>query len=253
MALNNDDQKRIRKYLLGHLTEAEQGEIEERLFTDDDLSEELEVSKDEVIEDYIASELSRKERRWLEQHFLASPEGRQRHRFAVALDRVNTRPAQGLSLIGRFQELWRSQPFAVAALASAIVVIVVGLTMVIRREQVRPVVAATLSNSTYTRGKDDSQSANEIPPATKVFLPPNTGELRLTLPIPEPATPEARYRAELVDVVEALTITNHDPKSVTVTIPAAQLQPGDYALRLYRVKTDGGEERIPGSYFFVVE
>ena len=54
---------------------------------EDDLLEELEISKGELVEEYCAAELSREEHQWFEQHYLASPEGRQRYALALTLDR----------------------------------------------------------------------------------------------------------------------------------------------------------------------
>ena len=72
MALNNHDEARIRDYLLGHLSDEEQEKIEERLMTEDDLFEELEISKGELIEEYRAGELSRNDHEWFAEHYLAS-------------------------------------------------------------------------------------------------------------------------------------------------------------------------------------
>ena len=58
MALNDQDQARIRDYLLGHLSDEEQEKIETRLMTEDDLFEELEISKTELVEEYRAGELA---------------------------------------------------------------------------------------------------------------------------------------------------------------------------------------------------
>ena len=81
MSLNNSDQQEIRRYLLGQLEDEEQQKIEDRLMTENDLFEELEISKGEIVEEYCAGELTTKERDWLEQHFLASPEGQRRRTF----------------------------------------------------------------------------------------------------------------------------------------------------------------------------
>jgi hypothetical protein len=54
MALSTHDQTKIREYLLGHLNDQEQEQIEERLIVDDDLFQELEISKGELIEEYCA-------------------------------------------------------------------------------------------------------------------------------------------------------------------------------------------------------
>ena len=66
MALNNNDQARIREYLLGRLSDEEQEKIEEQLMVNDDLFEELEISKCELIEEYSAGELSQTDRESLE-------------------------------------------------------------------------------------------------------------------------------------------------------------------------------------------
>src|ERR1044072_7205185 len=86
MALNNQDQAQIREYLLGKLSEAEQEKIEERLMVEDELCDGLEAAKDELVEEYCGGELDEPERRWLEDHFLASPEGRQRQAFVLSMD-----------------------------------------------------------------------------------------------------------------------------------------------------------------------
>ena len=78
MALNNHDQARIREYLLGRLSDEEEEKIEERLMVDDDLFEELEISKGELIEEYSAGELNQTDRKSFEDGYLASPEGRKR-------------------------------------------------------------------------------------------------------------------------------------------------------------------------------
>src|SRR5262245_11956395 len=124
MALSENDQLTIREYLLGKLTEDEQEKIEERLMVEDDLFQELEISKGELIEDYRAGELSRQEKASFEQ-FLSTPEGGERHVFAVAMNCVGR--AQRPSLREKFGNLFRMPQWAVAAVASAIVLIIVGV------------------------------------------------------------------------------------------------------------------------------
>src|ERR1044072_9739723 len=86
MALNEHDQGRIGGYLLNKLSESEREEIEERLMVEDDLFQELEIAKGELIEEYREGELKGKDRQSFENGFLSSPEGRKRHVFAVAID-----------------------------------------------------------------------------------------------------------------------------------------------------------------------
>jgi hypothetical protein len=80
-------------------------------------------------------------------------------------------------------------------------------------------------------------------------------ELKISLKLPEPATPDTKYRAELDDRRETtnVKVTSQNADSVLVTIPARQLPTGYYAIRLFAIGGDGTEQQIPGDYFFVVE
>src|SRR5215213_1519407 len=127
MALNDQDQARVRDYLLGHLSDEEQDKIEERLMTEDDLFDELEISKGELIEEYCGGELSRNEHEWFEQHYLASADGKQTHAVAVALNTVKCPiPApRKLTWFERLQNFLKVHRWAVAAATSAAVLIIV--------------------------------------------------------------------------------------------------------------------------------
>jgi len=252
MALNNSDQERIRGYLLGQLNDEDLQTIEERLMTENELFEELEVSKGGIIEEYCAGELTATEREWLEQHFLASPEGKLNRRFALALKQSKRKsPKQGTffeRLKTRFSDLWNSQPWAVAAIASAAVVLVVA--GIVLRTTIGPsqptFLSLTLTNSSATR-------TGESEPAAKVSLPRNVDELRITLVLPESSPLASSYRVEAVDGINTLSVARSNSSSVSVIVPAAQLRRGQYALRLYAIRPDGTEERVSGNYFFTVE
>jgi hypothetical protein len=84
-----------------------------------------------------------------------------------------------------------------------------------------------------------------------VKLPPNTG-LELTLTIPENARGAKDYIARLANGNE-LDIDKRTDNTVTVKIPPALSMPGTHAVQLSKVKADGTEERIPGSYYFSVQ
>src|SRR4051794_29764281 len=92
MALSNHDQAQLRAYLLGKLSDDEQQKIEERLMVEDELFDEFEVSKDELIEEYHAGDLAQNERRWFEENFLATSEGRDRHAFTLAMECLQRKP-----------------------------------------------------------------------------------------------------------------------------------------------------------------
>src|SRR5687768_12864644 len=82
MPLSEHDHDITRRYLLGQLTDDEEQKLEERLLSEDDFFQEVELTKDELAQEYASGELTAKERKWLQENFLASPEGKQRHEFA---------------------------------------------------------------------------------------------------------------------------------------------------------------------------
>ena len=252
MALNNNDQVSVRNYLLGHLGDEEQQKIEERLMLEDDLFEELEISKGELIEEYRAGELSQKEREWFERHFLGSAEGKQRYTFSEAMDLVATRnkpEPESLSWFRRLQNILGASPWVISTATAGVILITVGIIFSIRSPQPQGSLAVTLTNSALTRSNTGATKY------TRVALKPDVGEVRLTLPLPAGATPGVDYRVELDNRSERKNLkpSAHDANSVSVVIPAAQLPPGPYALILFAVQADKTEQAIPGHYFFNVE
>ena len=250
MALSNNDVAKIRDYLLGHLTEEEQERIEERLMVEDDFFEELEISKGELIEEYQAGELSQNDHEWFQHHYLATPEGKRRHTFALALDSIQRPiplPAPKPTLLDRLRSLFKTQQtWPVAATAALVLMAGVGLQFYLTRSPSYQDVE--LANNIADR----SPTANQYP---KVTLSPDAGGLRISLKLPASATPGARYRAEFDNRtdVETMTPTRQDANAVVVEIPAKKLPAGLYALRLYEIKADGTEQRVPGEYRFEIK
>lgn len=79
--------ERMRRYLLGELSEEEQVELERRFFADEDLHEQLLAVEDELRYDYAQGVLNRKQRELFEKRFLTTPEARMR--AAIAGDILN--------------------------------------------------------------------------------------------------------------------------------------------------------------------
>jgi hypothetical protein len=249
MALSDHDQSHIREYLLGKLSDEEQQAIEERLMVDDDLFQELEISKGELIEEYSAGELGQKEQQWFESHYLASTEGSERRLFANALDTLGRRqPApQPVGLLNRIAAFF-TQSSPLAGLATAGVIIAVAIGIWVNSTTPQNSLAVTLTNSTMNRTATESQYQ-------RITLNRDVAELKISLPLPEAARNAARYRAELDnrDHVKSLTPAGYDGNSVLVTIPAQQVPDGLYALTLYAIQSDGNEQAVPGHYFFEVQ
>lgn len=142
-------QQLLRQYLLGApLDEAVERSIEERLLTDDDFCDEIEIAEDELIEQYLGNELSASERARFEEDFLNTIERQQKfsvartlNRYAATKAEVDSAPAEkgsvGVRVIGaRDNEndaakvsprvsLWARRPLVAYAGFAAVVAIVV--------------------------------------------------------------------------------------------------------------------------------
>ena len=247
MALDND-QTRVRDYLLGKLSEDDQQKIEERLMTEDDLFQELEISKSELVEDYCANELSPDEQEWFESHFLASPEGRETYEFTLTLDhlaRSIPKPVPTFSFFERLRNPFKQYPWVVAT-ASAAVIVVVALIIIPRRSG-ETVVGPTLASNILNREQ------GTLP--TRITIPPNASGIKFRLLLPPDASLEAKYRADLDNKVETtrVKVLEHDREGVWVVIPVNQLPRGEYSLKLVSIMADGTEREIPGDYLFNIQ
>ncbi|HEU4386355.1 MAG TPA: hypothetical protein VFV34_01070, partial [Blastocatellia bacterium] len=77
----------LRPLLLTDTSDEERLELEERLFTDPDFYERLRAAEDDLIDDYVAGELSAHDRQRFESVYLSSPSHRQDVRIAKAIKR----------------------------------------------------------------------------------------------------------------------------------------------------------------------
>lgn len=84
---NEDPRDLARRYLLGLLGVDGQESVEIRMLSDARFLEEMEISEDELIDDYLGGELSPPERESFERYFLAAPDHRLRLRQGQALRR----------------------------------------------------------------------------------------------------------------------------------------------------------------------
>src|SRR6267142_3296208 len=84
-AMANAEEHRIREYLLGQLTEAEEEQVELRLLTDPDFAEEYDILVNEITDDYIAGRFEGEELKRVEEHFFKSTQRQDKLKFALAL------------------------------------------------------------------------------------------------------------------------------------------------------------------------
>ncbi len=240
----------VRRYLLGDLTTTEQKGIEENLMIDHASLEELEAAEDELSDDYLAGKLTAGERFRFEQHFLSTPEREQKlkfarvfHRYAASQKSLEAVSPARLTTAPAFPG-W---PVRIA-LFVALAIVVGGVWLYSRSTQNPPRLATiTLTPSSRNRGEATS--------ITNVRLPPGTDALKVVLEVPTEMKAQ-NLRAELESEsgeMKRIEVVEENTRTAAVTIPASQLRPAQYALKLFAINPDGSEQRIPGSYFFTVE
>lgn len=66
------------RYLLGQMSDAEQGEIAEQFFADDELFEQLTIVENDLIDRFVRGELSEDERKLFNQNYLSTAQRRRR-------------------------------------------------------------------------------------------------------------------------------------------------------------------------------
>lgn len=254
MAFSENDHDITRRYLLGQLTDDEEQKVEERLLSEDDFFQEVELTKDELAQEYASGELTGKERKWLQENFLASPEGKQRHEFAKSFDNyVKNHRAQhpkSTSLIERLRNLLNQPKFLTAASTAAVLVIAVGVYWQIQKPPTpRTVANLTVTSSQGTRSTDPGSGLQSI----KL----KEDALSLTLMLPQAASLGSAYRVELLrtdnNVTQTFDTRAQDTQSISVQIPAAQLPRGLYVATVSVIDANDNAERIPGSYPFRIE
>jgi hypothetical protein len=79
------EQRLIKGYLLGALTEEERQQVEQRVFTEPQFKATVLMVEDELVEDYVAGLLSESERERFTAHFLSTPRQIQKLRVIKAL------------------------------------------------------------------------------------------------------------------------------------------------------------------------
>ena len=254
--------ERITAYLLGELTDEESARFEEQCFAREEWPAEVSLAEDDLIDAYLQGELTAERRRLFEQNYLTTGErcrrvataaGFLRHVGSLGANKdVAPEPARQ-SWAARFNAFLGSGNWALrAGLAFGVVVLIAGAVWVLRSRTASPRAVATL-----TLTLSDEATRAEGVRAPRVSLPADADTLRIHLKLPDPSLARAaRYRAELVDEeggASPAPAALGDSESVTVDLPAARLQRGQYALRLFTSGPDGAEQRVRGSYYFIVE
>ena len=254
--------KRIIAYLLNELSEEESERFEDECFAAGGWPPEINLAEEDLIDAYLRKELPEERRRRFEQNYLTTEARQERVRMAAAfLHHIDERcassgatatvvqafPEQGARFPAfRGNQAW---PYRAAAVLAAVAIIAGGLWLYLsRQQQPKSFTTLNLAISVSTRG--------DSPTVAKVKLPPADGALKINLKLPE-GTLGARTSRVILEKesgeTDALEIVEREAQSVTVVIPARQLERAQYVLKLFERKEDGTEQRVGGGYFFTVE
>jgi hypothetical protein len=247
----------LTRYLLGSMPEEERSRVEERLFSDDELHEELQATADDLIHAYLQGALTADERSRFESHFLASPPHRRRVEFLRDLLAAVHRVSPEAAVHGKRRAWWT---WAVAAA----LVVAVAATL-------RPRPGGTVTQTRMTRAIDPSvEPLNPRPPSPppppsadpvvriprnldgqpfEIALSPGTQRVRLDVTLPDRGSPSydvvlRAARGALVWRAGGLEPTA--PGRLLVRLPGRVLAAGVYTLVVRGEKLrDGGPASAP--------
>lgn len=248
--------ERIIAYLLKELPEEELERFEDECFASEDWPPHVEIVEGELIDAYLSGALTPEQRRAFESNYLTTAARVERTRVAAALLRhlnASAAPPPANQTWGeRLRAWWGARPWMLSAAAAlAALVVVAGLWLLSRPQPpTRPATLATLTLNISPGRRAPGARLDTVK------LTPDTDALKITLMLPDPPTPAARYRVQLEDSEQDIKHSENvmpEGRSVQVTIPPSKLPGGQYALKLFAVQPDGTERRLPGSYFFDVE
>jgi hypothetical protein len=280
----NDDAI-LRRYLLGELAPDEELKVEERLISDDNYIEQLEVIEDELIDNYARDDLNPQEREKFKKHFLVTPERRSKLHLANLLFRrvgeeaVVTAPPPGI--LERFRRSLVTFPLKPALSAALAIIVIGGSLLIVKVRQLQVRIAQLQAQQTtiaeqQTTGRNGKAAQTGQPPSPSIplaltpSLVRDTGKIeRLILPssvsqvvllLRLPANEYQSYRAVVFQIderVEILTqeiatnVTIGGEKWVVFALPSSKLSIGDYQVKLSGAISKGEFEDI-GKYPFQV-
>lgn len=257
-----DEKTELKRYLLGQLAEPEEERLEMRLISEPGFVEEFDMMVDEITASYVAGQFAGEEKEQVERYFLQAPERRQKLEFMAellsqvpgAIDRDKL-PAYALSKFSeRVRAFFSSSNWAprFATVAVAVMLLVGGVLWLSRSGGPTTVSYASL---TLTISDAERGAPGPAPEIESVKLPADVDELRLELLLPNQSTQPARYRADFAPPasVQGVKIVEQDSRAVVIAVPTSELKPDRYAVRLFMIRSDGQEDRVPGTYFFRVQ
>ena len=262
----------LKQYLLGLLPEPAQTQLELTLLSDDEAYQQLLWAEDDLIEAYLQDELSAHERERFERIFLAHPERQQKLKLTQALitraNKIVTSESPKVispDATKWWERFWPPDWKLVATTVLALLALTIGIRFV--RQQSAPIESPIVTASPHS--SEPPQPTAAPPVGTKTFsatlqsgtvmaagtniqeitLTPEYKEVRLQLGLRKDQwdtyhvtlKPDDFPAKEIVGEFKRKTLKG--ASYIEVTIPAADLQPGEFTLKLAGVNADGESGR----------
>jgi hypothetical protein len=268
--LDKDDMK---KYLLGTLDGDRKSQLEERILSEPDVYEELLLTEEELIDQYVAGSLTGLEQQQFETNFLTTSERQKHLQFARHLKRYMNSHAVLVALeepsyvahhyevpaakAGSFFSGARltRRPMIGVSVAVVAFAVILFLCWHVRKgaEHVGNTSASVATVVPLTPGSTRSVGAT----VTRVQIPPKGSDVKLEL---ETNTNYQHYKSELLrennslkTIGELRVEAKGEQHVVPLVIPGELLGPGDYQVRLSGVLDSGADEFIDNYSFRVIE
>jgi hypothetical protein len=256
-----------RRYLLGLLGQQEQRQLEERLLSDNEYFEELLMSEDELIDDYLEGALSEPEREKFEHYFLATPERRQKVSFArtlkryvmvaevaesPALDASNQAPAFWNRLIPA--TLHMKQPALRFSLAALLIIFLGVSWLVVKNLSPQNRVGQGSNAIVVTLAPGMVRGAGEL---KRITLAPDVSTVQLQLELARDEYQSYQVVVQTVEGGEVFAADKLQPvtvargRAVAFDLPARLLSSGDFQVKLSGLAASGEMENV-GKYYFRV-
>ena len=252
----------IKSYLLGNLDDSRRIQLEERLLNDGELFEELLISEDELVDQYVAGRLTDDEKRRFESHFLVTADRHRKFQFGRTLNKYlelnDVSDATVTADAGRswmFQNrpaLWPiRRPLVAFSLVAIICLGIVAVYWTITRRDAAssspPHVVALVPGATRSEGAS----------IQRVQIPSHTETVEIRLPVSH--IKYEKYAAELrsgsgkvTEVPSSTTYEDQGQKLVVFLVEADQLPSDDYQLKLIGINSAGEPEFIDSYPFRVL-
>ena len=252
----------MRSYLLGTLDRDPKTQFEERILTEPGVYEELLVVEEELIDQYLAGDLSALEQQQFETHFLITAERQKNLRYGKLLQKYATSrtdltkpeeppiPVQAFWFHRTPARRW-AWGFLAASLGLAGIFFVRGL--VNKREAAEQTIPRVVT-VTLLPGPPGTAGSN----AQHVIVSPKGAEVKLELELTNPTF--QNYKSELFRENKSLKISDEltieakgKQRVVPFTVTGEMLSPGDYQVKLSGVLDSGADEFVDNYSFRVIE